>query len=659
MANFDIGISGLSSAQLALEVLGNNIANAGTEGYHRQRAELTPAIETYEGGVLIGQGVQVADVTRLYSTLVEAELTKQNSNLAMANRLQDTLKTVETAFGELASEGLSSAMDNYFESMSELSTDPNNAVLQNKVLRSAEQLTYEFRRMGTFLSELEEQLTLEAKKNTNEVNIIGEQIARLNGDIQRVELGGGTAGNMRDERDKLINDLSELVDVTVSDVGGMKNVVVAQTPLVIGTKTTPMKADLYRDGDQVKLGLAPEGTHAYSSHITGGQIGAVIKLKDELIADIHNKLDTLAKTVITETNKLHIQGVGAEGAFSNLTGWVLNSEDLSTFEPPVQSGTIYVKVTDSAGVAKRYAIDVDPAVDTLSDVADKFNAISGFSGCGVIGSKLVLQSDMGYEFDFQAGVPPQIELGTPPINTGPADSKPEVSGTYTGKVDHTYICTVVGDGGVGMEGGPKVNVTNELGQTIATFDLGEGYEKGSRLFIDDGVYVSFSEGQLNDGGVFTIDNLACSDTSGLLAATGINCLFSGYNAGTMGLRSDIESNPERLAVAGGGEQTDGSIIKLMSEVGEVDYDSLFGLAPEKFYQNLAADIGQEVEAAKLKTENANNIMKHLSQQRDDISGVDINTEATQLLVYERMFQAMSKYINTVSNTMDSLLGMIQ
>ena len=71
MTNFSIGISGLSAAQAALDVIGNNIANAATEGYHRQRIELTPAYSSQTGSVLLGGGVDVAGVTRLVDNLLE------------------------------------------------------------------------------------------------------------------------------------------------------------------------------------------------------------------------------------------------------------------------------------------------------------------------------------------------------------------------------------------------------------------------------------------------------------------------------------------------------------------------------------------------------------------------------------------------------------
>ncbi len=654
MSGYDIGISGMITSQKAIDVIGNNMANAGTEGYHKQRVNISPAIETYYGDTLIGQGAYVHDVKRLYSSMLEKEITTQNASLSMTNRKLDTLTMIENSFGELASKGLSSAMDNYFESMHEMATDPSNAVLQNKVIRSAQGLTYEFRRMGSFLGGINEDLNLEAKNIGKQINDIGDQIARLNEDISKQEMRGGSAGNMRDDRDSLVNKLADLVDVRVREDSGMYNVIVGQTPLVVGTMTMPVKVDLFNNKDKLELGLSAQESDSYATVLSGGKLGALFELRNELVPNYLDTLNTLSNTIALETNKLHIQGVGSSGAFKNLSGWVMTTQDLSEMNPPVVDGKIYVRVTDSSGDVVRHEVSVDAANDTLTDIANKFNAIAGLSGCGVVGSQLVIQSDSGYSFDFQAGTPPEITPGGVPIGS----STPKLSGIYTGEENQTYTCTINGSGDVGLPGGPHITVENGSGQVVANFDVGLGYEAGKELYIDNGISLSFDPGNLNDATTFTFEALATSDTSGLLVATGVNCLFAGNTAATMSVVKDIADNPGRLSVTGGGYDENGSVILAMANVGDTTFASTEDLTPEQFYQNLTANIGQEVSAGQTKLDNTNNIMKHLMQQQGDVSGVDINTEATQLMVFERMFQAMSKFLSSVDKTLDTLMNII-
>ncbi len=654
MSGYDIGISGMITSQKAIDVIGNNMANAGTESYHRQKVNISPAIETYYGDTLIGQGSYVNDVKRMYSHMLEKEITVQNASLSMTDRKLDTLTIIENSFGEIVSKGLSSAMDAYFESMHEMATDPSNAVLQNKVIRAAEGLTYEFRRMGSFLGGVNDDLDLEAKNIGQQINDIGDQIARLNEDISIQEMRGGTASNMRDDRDALVNKLAELTDVRVREDSGMYNVIAGQIPLVVGTMTMPVKVGLFNNNDKLELGMSARDSDSYATSLSGGKLGALFELRNDLVPDYLNTLNTLANTIARETNKLHIQGVGSSGSFKSLSGWVMTTQDLSEMDPPVVDGKIYVRVIDSSGDVVRHEIDVDATSDTLTDIANKFNAIAGFSGCGVVGAQLVIQADSGYSFDFQGGIPPAVTPGGVPIGS----SIPKLSGVYTGKENQTYTCTISGTGNIGLPGGPHVTVTNGSGQVVANFDLGVGYEAGDELYIDNGISLSFSPGDLNDSTTFTFETLASSDTSGLLAATGVNCLFAGNTAATMSVVEEIVDDPGRLAVTGGGYDENGSIILAMANVGDTTFSSTEDLTPEQFYQNLTANIGQEVATAKTKLDNTNNIMKHLMQQQSDVSGVDINTEATQLMVFERMFQAMSKFLSSVDKTLDTLMNII-
>ena len=123
MSNFDIGLSGLSAAQRALDTVANNIANAATEGYHRQRIDLTPAYASQSGTVAIGGGVEVAGVGRMINTLLEDEILRQQSSQEQVSRELITMKTIENALGELSTEsgGLNAAIDNFFNAMQELS----------------------------------------------------------------------------------------------------------------------------------------------------------------------------------------------------------------------------------------------------------------------------------------------------------------------------------------------------------------------------------------------------------------------------------------------------------------------------------------------------------------------------------------------------------
>ena len=115
MSNYSIGIGALDAVQKALDVIGNNIANAATEGYHKQRIDLRPSPPTQTGTVVFGTGVRVEDVTRMIDRLVEQELLRQQSLLEHSGTEVSMLRMVESVLGEMSTEegGLGAAITHF------------------------------------------------------------------------------------------------------------------------------------------------------------------------------------------------------------------------------------------------------------------------------------------------------------------------------------------------------------------------------------------------------------------------------------------------------------------------------------------------------------------------------------------------------------------
>ncbi|MHC4060247.1 MAG: flagellar basal body protein, partial [Planctomycetota bacterium] len=144
MDSYSIGLSGLNVAQNALDIIGNNIANAATDGYHRQRLELAPAYMSQVGSVLLGGGVDIVGITRMIDGLLEQEILRQQSSLGRVRAELTTLRTVESTFGELSTEGpLSLAIDQFFNALQDLSAHPTESIWQNQLVMAAETVAYQ------------------------------------------------------------------------------------------------------------------------------------------------------------------------------------------------------------------------------------------------------------------------------------------------------------------------------------------------------------------------------------------------------------------------------------------------------------------------------------------------------------------------------------
>lgn len=652
MDSFSIGISGLQAAQKAFDIIGNNVANAATDGYHHQRIELRPAYTSQVGDILLGGGVDVVGVTRLIDELLEKEIFRQESLLGQISQEFATLRMVENAFGELVEgSGLSGAIDTFFNALQDLSAHPTEVIQQNQLITEAMAMTGQFRTLGEFLASLEDQIELEAQNTITQINILTNRIAELNDNIEKQEIGGGQANNLRDQRDQGIAELSKLVGIETNiRPYGVVDVYVAGTPVVIGASSIDLEVGLKQAG---KLGVSVAGASNYNINTEGGRLSGLISLRNELVSDIHDDLDNLATVMIQQINQHHIQGVGSTGSFTGLTGWPVTSQNLADFGSEVTDGSIYIRVTNtSTGAITRNELTVDKSADTLSDIATLISGITGLSA-SVISSKLNIQADANYKFDFLPAVLPlptaSTLSGSPPTIS--------VSGIYTGANNDTFQFTVAGTGSVG-NGTLQLEVRNGAAQLVNTLNVGAGYAAGDKLDLGNGIKISLSTGGLNAGETFDVDAFSSTDTSGLLAAVGINTFFSGSSASEIAVCSDIAATPGRVASALGANMTDNTNALRMNGLRDQALTSLNSMTPGEFYRQMVTDIGQQIFVKEARKDNIESMVQNLSNQQGEISGVNINDEAARMLAFEQMFQAMGKYLSTIQSLMLTIMNIL-
>ncbi len=664
MSNYSIGISGLDAAQKAIDIIGNNIANAATEGYHRQKIELSPAYSSQEGSILLGGGVDIASVTRIIDALLGREILRQQSSLGQVSQELTSLQTIENVFGELSAEdkGLNAAMDKFFSALQDLSVYPAEIIWQNQAVSDAQAMTSQFRTLGEFLGNLETQIRLDAENTIESVNVLTNQIAELNENIQRVEIGGGQANSLRDQRDRCISKLSELVGLqTQNREFGVVDVIVAGIQVVANDSVVELEVGT---DENTSLGLSIVGASNYSTDVQGGKLGALLSLENEIVLDIRDKLDSLAGAIVNQINQLHVQGLGSAGSFTELTGWTMTSEDLADFVPAVTDGELYIRITNTSTGAitrEQITIDADAGGDSLTTVAAKINAISGSPLTASVNSsnQLTITANTDYKFDFLPAVLPEPEAADISFS-GSSDPTVSVSGIYTGSSNDTLTFTVTGtaDNDIG-NGDISLLVTDGVGDTIATLNIGLDYASGDRIKVGNtGIWVSLGMGDLAIDDYFEVDVFADSDTSGLLSATGLNCFFSGTSANDISVCSDIVTTPARIATCLGADTTDNTNVMRMADVKETAVSTLDSSTCGDFYRRLVTSIGQQLSVRQMRQDNIEVMMLSLTNQQNDISGVDINEEATQLLVFEQMFQAMARYVNTVKESNDTIIQLI-
>jgi len=657
MSGFEIAMSGFRAIQQNFDIIGNNIANAATDGYHRQKVNLTPIEIGHNGDVILGGGVNVAGITRTIDGLLQQEIHRQQSSLEQISQELTTLRTVESAFGELTgTEGLSSVIDEFLNAMQDLGAHPSEVIWQNQAVAAAEKMASRFRTMGEFLTTLETQIQAQAQSITGQINTLTTQIAELNDKISAREAAGGQANNLRDQRDQLIVDLSKLVGVETQEYElGVVYVNAAGIPVVTDTTSMDIEVGLTSAGDG-NLGISAVGAYSYDATIQGGQLGGLLALKNTLVSDVHTSLDTLAAEMIKQVNQHHVQGVGSAGSFTQLAGLSMSDTDLADFNPPVTDGNIYIRVTNtSTGTVTRNAVAVDASADSLSTLATAISGITGLTA-SVTSSRLNILADANYKFDFLPAVLPSPTASALTGTSGPAIS---VSGVFTGTQNDTFRFSISGAGAVG-NGTLQLEVKDNsgAGNVIATLSIGSGYAAGDTLDVGNGIQVSIGAGDFGAGDSFDVDAFASSDTTGVLSAIGMNTLFSGASAASMMVRSDIVSSHTRIAAALGADMTDNTNALRIASIKDLAISNLNSMTAPEYYRRLATNIGTLVSGRKMNQDNVEVIVQDLAKQRDEISGVDINDESARLLLMEQMYKATAAFMRTVQTSLATVIEII-
>jgi len=662
MPGFDIGLTGLNAARHAIDLIGTNIANASTDGYHKQEMITAPL---HVGGMAGSSGgVEVVETRRAIDTLIEREYMLQQPLLGQNSQELSTLKLLENAIGDIDTQGLMLSMESYFNSMRELAAQPNSPALRYQAVWAADGMADQFSHIGTFVEDLETEVALEAKGLMRQANSLIQEIAKMNGQARELIAQNKNANAVRDIRDQAIAELGELVDIQVtglSDPGGAIGLSVWGTPVVVGSRSMLLEANLI--GGTGELGVSVQGASFYQTEATGGKIGGLLALRNEILPDVSDSLDALAQEIVTRTNQYHVQGLGENGSFTEVTGWAVTSDALSTWDAwgtDVQAGTINLRATNKiTGVATLHQIAVD-GTSTLASVAADIDALTGIRA-EVADSALHIESENTsmYEFDFLP-VPVQDTASTP----WTASVQPELRGTYTGETNDVYTYTVLGPGApgssaeIGIDQGLNVEIRNGAGELIKSVNVGLGYAAGDTLDVGRGLKMVFQDGTLTVGEQFEVSATAISDTSGLLAAAGVNALFTGSSARTIGVRQEVLDDPHLLATSLSVGGSDNGNVSRIADLVDTKLVQLGSITPTDYFRAIITGIGQDITFRQLRQDSLTSAMAQLESERERVSGVDINEEAAKMVMYEKMFQGMAKFLSIQSELLKSLMDIL-
>jgi flagellar hook-associated protein 1 FlgK len=401
----NVGRSALAVQQAALQVTGNNIANAGNDDYTRQVAGISNnKDQQIRPGVFIGQGVNLDSIQRQIDEALEGRLRGSTSDAEAAGTLQQWYGRIEATFNELGDDDLSTRLSTFFSSWSNLANKPQDAGLRQVVIQNGDSVAHWFQDLRGQLGQLQSDVDQRLSGQTKDADGLAQQVADLNQQITTAEGGtGGVANGLRDQRDAVLGKLSKLMDIrTVLQANGSVNVYVGSEPLVIGADNRGVALKQDTVNGEVTSTVIFKATSGKMG-VTGGELGGLVQAR-EGVGDVVDQIDGLAGNFIHELNKLHASGQGLEG-FSSVQG--TNAVDDATvalndarsgldFNPTNGSFVVHVK-QKSTGAVTSTLVDVDldglnSNDTTLNSLAASIDGISGISA-SVSAGKLQVSAD--------------------------------------------------------------------------------------------------------------------------------------------------------------------------------------------------------------------------------------------------------------------------
>lgn len=410
-----IGGNALMAHQAALQITGNNITNSATPGYARQVPMLSATGETrYGNGVRGGAGVQLTDIRRMMDQALEERIHDANGQTARYQVADQTLNRLESIMNELTDTDLSTAMTQFFNKWSQLAQSPQDPAQRGIVLQGAISLTGQFNQMRSSMEDLRQDLGEQLEGAVKEADRLAGAIADLNVQIVSAESGGATAASLRDQRDRNLSELSQMIGIsTREDANGSVNVFVGSEPLVYNGDSRGLEMINQTVNGQTQKVISFSDNQCQAT-LSGGKIMGLQATRDGELSQAISRLDSLANQMIWQVNSIHANGAGLEG-FPTATGTygvkdqasALNSAAAGLVFKPV-NGSFNISVTTTVGgqpttLTRQINVNLAGAATdtTLNSLVASLNTVAGVSASvNALGQLKIDTSTSGARINF-------------------------------------------------------------------------------------------------------------------------------------------------------------------------------------------------------------------------------------------------------------------
>ena len=575
--SFSIGRSGLAASQLGMNITGNNIANANTPGFSRQRVDLAPSANQLQGRLRIGNGVDVQGIRRLTDQALQQRLLASTSAESAASTNSSLLGGMEQIAAKLDAQGrlqLNKEVNAFFDAWSSLGSN-NPTTTRSTVVEQGSALASYLRTLRGQINSQTGTIDAQLSAAATSTDSLLREVARLN--TQIASAGSSAAASLQDQRDGVLAKLANLVDITTAPQdNGTVNVYVGSTMLVDAGTYRGVKIDTRTVGTEqvVVLATADNGEVIGAK---GGRVAALLQQRGTSVQEALDRLDRLASELIHEVNRVYSQGsaLTAVRSYTGATRVAAPDRPLAFNDPTNATFAALTHRPTSGAITLRVASD---SSGTFNDVNIPID-LNGLTNAGTPG----FADDTSLD-DLAAAI----------------NALPNLSATIT------------------PEGQLRINAA--AGHTLSIV----------------------------------------SDTSGVLTSLGINTYFAGNDASDIAVRSDLAADPSTLSVRAivGGIPTDNGVSNAIIGLRTKAIANLQGNTLLGDWSAYAQELGVQVASAETASDTANAVTENLTSQLNAVSGVSLDEEAINLVLFQTQYQASARYISVLQQMTDTLMRMV-
>lgn len=314
--SLNIGEQSLYATRQGVDTTSHNIANANTEGYSRQRINVRARDPLFYHGVLQGSGAYVKDITRSHNQFIEKQINRAQQLKGESTGRFEALKGFEPIFSPELVSGVSDEVTNFFNTLGDLSTNPEDMAIRSATREAGRNLAVALQRVDRDLNQRRTDLNDIVKQECSEINGRLHGIARLNQQIQEIEVTPGAfANDLRDQRDLLLRQVTDKLEVNYYEdefgnfcIRGPDDIVMVDRNIVTELQTI---ANGNNDGLLDVIAVDPGGHQRnITRKMDGGSLKGTIDVRDNVALDLINKNNEIASRMTNSFNAIHQTGFG-------------------------------------------------------------------------------------------------------------------------------------------------------------------------------------------------------------------------------------------------------------------------------------------------------------------------------------------------------------